>query len=62
MPLKEDLLRPDLFTPRNLPSLTLKDWDYLIRLGRKAEMLGRIHALLVLPLRGKLSGRDGDRA
>jgi hypothetical protein len=46
MPLKEDLLRPDLFTPRNLPSLTLKDWDYLIRLGRKAEMLGRIHALL----------------
>jgi hypothetical protein len=46
MPPKEDMFRLGLSNPRNLSSLTLKDWDHLIRLGRKAEMLGRIHALL----------------
>jgi hypothetical protein len=43
---KEDLVRLGLLNPQNLSSLTLKDWDLLIRLGRKAAMLGRIHALL----------------
>src|SRR5690348_4419464 len=46
MPPKDDLLRLGLFNPRSLSSLTLRDWDHLIRLGRRAEMLGRIHALL----------------
>src|SRR5262245_22632361 len=41
-----DLLRLGLSNPRNLTSLTLKEWDVVIQQGRKAAMLAKIHALL----------------
>ena len=43
---KEDPVRLGLSNPQDLTSLTLRDWDLFIRLGRKAAVLGRIHALL----------------
>jgi hypothetical protein len=42
----QDLVRLALCNPQNLASLTLKEWDVLIQHGRKAAMLGKIHALL----------------
>jgi hypothetical protein len=46
MPAKPDLVRPGLTDPQSLARLTLRDWDLLIRQGRNAEVLGRLHALL----------------
>src|SRR5215813_11839046 len=43
---EQDLVRLGLSDPKNLRSLTLRQWDLLIQQGRKAGMLGRIHALL----------------
>jgi hypothetical protein len=41
-----DLLRPGFTDPNSLTSLTLRDWDLLIRQGRNAGVLGRIQAVL----------------
>jgi hypothetical protein len=43
---EHDLLRPGFTDPKSLASLTLADWDLLIRQGRSAGVLGRIQALL----------------
>ena len=43
---KHHLVRLGLSSPDSLQFLALSDWDLLIRHGRKAAMLGRIHALL----------------
>ena len=42
----KDLIRLGLMDPPSLISLALRDWDLLIRQGRRAEVLGRLHALL----------------
>src|SRR5215510_6872854 len=42
----EDPVRHGLSNPQSLTSMTLKDWDLFVRLGRNAAMLGRIQALL----------------
>jgi hypothetical protein len=41
-----DLLRRALVAPQTLASLTLKEWDVLIRQARHAGVLGRIQAVL----------------
>src|SRR5262245_46454430 len=43
---KEDFVRLALRSPQSLPSLTLRDWDLLVRQARNAGVLGSIHALL----------------
>ncbi len=42
----KDLIRLGLMDPPSLTSLALRDWDLLIRQGRSAEVLGRLHALM----------------
>jgi hypothetical protein len=42
----QDLVRFGLTNPESLTSLSLADWDLVVQQGRKAAMLGRIHALL----------------
>jgi hypothetical protein len=46
MRLNEDPIRLGLLSPANVMSFTLRDWDLVIRLGRKGALLGRFHALL----------------
>jgi hypothetical protein len=41
-----DLVQVALCAPPELSTLTLRDWDSLIRQARRAELLGRIHAIL----------------
>src|SRR5215510_10366459 len=43
---RDELVRISLTEPQSLKSLTLRDWDLLLRQGRGASVLGRLHALL----------------
>src|SRR5690349_12187386 len=46
MTAKSDLVCIALTSPQSLPNLSLRDWDLLIRQGRSAAVLGRLHAVL----------------